>query len=81
MLSVYRQRLARNFLPIVTQFAHVAHFQSNKKPGDTFLPMFINVGRGFDGAPDSYIYVHFPTASGPDTAYWGRLDSLFISLT
>ncbi len=44
-------------------------------------PMFINAGRGFDGAPDSYIYVHFPAASGPDTAYWGRLDSLFIPLT
>lgn len=48
-------------------------------------PMFINAGKGYADAPDSsYIYVHFPASSGPDTdlnggtAYWDGNDYILL---
>lgn len=45
-------------------------------------PMFINAGKGYEDAPDSYIYVHFPASSGPDTnggtAYWDGNDYILL---
>mmetsp|Transcript_20951 Transcript_20951/g.54489 ORF Transcript_20951/g.54489 Transcript_20951/m.54489 type:complete len:515 (+) Transcript_20951:160-1704(+) len=33
-------------------------------------PVFIQAGPGHRDAPDSYVYVHFPAAAVPATAYW-----------
>lgn len=37
-------------------------------------PQFIQAGRVFSGAPDPYVYVHFPGASDPEAAYWDGND-------
>lgn len=41
-------------------------------------PMFIGAGKGQAAAPDGYIYVHFPAASEPDTAYWDGNDYILL---
>jgi hypothetical protein len=35
-------------------------------------------GAGFAAAPDQYLYIHFPAASNPDTAYWDGNDYILL---
>eukprot|EP00040_Diaphanoeca_grandis_P018704 m.98384 g.98384 ORF g.98384 m.98384 type:complete len:548 (+) comp27060_c0_seq1:114-1757(+) len=41
-------------------------------------PMFIKAGAGYKDAPDEYVYIHFPAAAQPDTAYWDGNDFILL---
>lgn len=41
-------------------------------------PVFIQAGRGHAAAPDGYVYIHFPAAHDPDTAYWDSNDFILL---
>jgi hypothetical protein len=41
-------------------------------------PMFIQAGRGHRDAPDAFIYVQFPAATLPSTAYWDGNDFILL---
>jgi hypothetical protein len=59
------------------------HWNASATPHHFFTgrltnPMFIAAGRGHADAPDDYVYVHFPAASAPDTAYWDGNDYILL---
>jgi hypothetical protein len=58
----------------------------NASPYDMFTgrltnPMFIPAGKGFEDAPDPYVYIHFPgtgSMTTPNTSYWEGNDYILL---